>query len=219
MTCSQDQIRETILQCLYDHAKQSKGPSKIPMGIRDLTSSVKLKLEIKQQEISSNLFALVKNGYVDEKEVQNPYAAAKYNSKPTIKYELSRAGISLFEQGSKFDLSDKNAGINIQMLNSVAVIGNSNVIKNIVREEYRDGYLKIEELEKKVNLSSSLQDEDKVNIQADLETIKNQLAKTQPNKTIISGILSTLSFLSNISELGQHFNSIKEWFFSHLGLN
>lgn len=214
-----DEIRETILKCLYERALKSKGPSGIPMGIRDLTSAVKAKIDIKQQEISSNLNALLKNDYVDEKEVQNPYAAARFNSKPTIRYELSRAGISLFDQGSKFDLSGKNTGINVQMLNSAVVIGNQNVVKNIVREEYKEGYLKLEELEKKVNLSSDIKDEDKVNIQADIETIKNQLAKGSPNKEIVKIALAGLSGLANISQLSSHFESAKNWIFSILGLN
>lgn len=216
---SKDRIREIILECLYERAKTSKGPSSIRVGIRDLTSLVKSKLDIKQQDISSNLQFLIKNGYVDEKEIQNTFASARFNAKPTIKYELSQAGLSYFEQGSKFDKADRNAGINIQMLNSVAVLGNQNVVKNIVRQEYRDGYLKLEELEKKINLLSDLNDEDKVNAQADIETIKNQLAKSTPNKNIVNTALQSLSFLANISQLAPHFESVKSWILSAIGAN
>lgn len=214
MNYSKDKIRETILECLHEKAQKSKGPSGIAVGIRDLTSLVKSKIDVKQQEVSINLQFLIKNSYVDEKEIQNPFTAAKYNAKPQVRYELSQSGFSFFEQGSKFDLADRNAGINIQMLNSVAVLGNQNVVKNIVRQEYRDGYLKIEEFEKKVNLSSALTDEEKVNTQADLETIKNQLAKEKPNTGIIQTVLTSLSFLANISELAPHFKNVKDWLLS-----
>jgi hypothetical protein len=211
MEYSKDKIRETILECLYERAQKSKGPSGIAAGIRDLTKLVKSKIDIKQQEISVNLQILIKNGYVDEKEIQNPFTAAKFNAKPQVRYELSQNGFSVFEQGSRFDLADRYAGINIQMLNSVAVLGNQNVVKNIVRQEYRDGYLQIEELEKKVNLSSALDDEQKVSIQADLETIKSQLAKKEPNSGIIKIVLSGLSFLADISEIAPHFEKVKNW--------
>ena len=214
MQYSRDKIREVILECLYERAKKSKGPSGIAVGIRDLTRLVKSKIDVKQQDVSINLQFLIKNGYVDEKEIQNPIAVAKYGAKPQIRYELSQSGFSFFEQGSRFDLADRNTGINIQMLNSVAVLGNQNVVKNIVRQEYRDGYLKIEEFGKKVNLSSVLTDEQKVDIQADLETIKNQLAKEKPNTGIIGTVLSSLSFLADISELAPHFKTVKDWLLS-----
>jgi len=218
MEFTNDQIRNVILQCLYNKAKKSKGPAGIAIGIRDLTALVKSEIDVKQQEISMNLQFLIKNGYVDEKEVQNTFATAKFNAKPSVRYELSQTGFSYFEQGSKFDLADKNAGINIQMLNSVAVLGNQNVVKNIVRQEYRDGYLKLEELEKKINLSSKISDEDKVNSQADIETIKNQLAKQNPNTNIIKAALLGLSFLANVSELSQYFSVASEWLTKTLGL-
>jgi len=218
MQYSKDKIREVILECLYERAQNSKGPSGIAVGIRDLTSLVKSKIDVKQQDVSVNLQFLIKNGYVDEKEIQNPFTAAKYNAKPQVKYELSQSGFSYFEQGSKFDLTDPNTGINIQMLNSVAVLGNQNVVKNIVRQEYRDGYLKLEELEKRVNLSSSLKDEDKVNIQADIETIKNQLAKEKPNSGIIRMAITGLSVLANISEIAPYFEHIKNWLLSLFNL-
>ncbi|KKU03304.1 MAG: hypothetical protein UX99_C0016G0004 [Candidatus Amesbacteria bacterium GW2011_GWB1_47_26] len=214
-----DEIKETILKCLYEHVQKSKGPSGIPMGIRDLTSAVKSKIDVKQQVVSSNLHSLIKNGFVDEKEVQNPYAAAKFNSKPAVKYELSRAGISYFDQGSKFDLADRNTGINIQMLNSAVVIGNQNIVKNIVREEYKEGYLKLEELGKRVNLSSDIKNEDKVNLQADIETIKNQLAKVSPNHNIVKAALASLSGLADISQLSSHYESVKNWILSILGFS
>jgi len=211
---SKDKIREIILECLYERAQKSKGPSGIAVGIRDLTTLVKSKIDVKQQEISMNLQVLIKNNYVDEKEIQNTFTAAKYNAKPQVRYELSQSGFSLFDQGSKFDLGDRNAGINIQMLNSVAVLGNQNVVKNIVRQEYRDGYLKLEELEKRVNLSSDLKDEDKVNIQADIETIKNQFAKERPNIGIVNIALASLSMLADISTLAPYFENMKNWILS-----
>jgi hypothetical protein len=218
MEYTNDQIREIILQCLYDQAKKSKGPAGIAVGIRDLTSAVKEKNNIKQQDISANLQFLIKNNYVDEKEVQNAFATAKFGAKPAVRYELSQTGLSYFEQGSKFDLGDKNAGININMLNSVAVLGNQNVVKNIVRQEYRDGYLKIEELGKKVNLSSELNDEQKVDVQADLETIKNQLAKSEPNKGIVQSALSGISFIADIVTLVPYFIAAKDWIINTLHL-
>jgi len=219
MNHSNDQIREILLTCLYEKAKSSRGPSGIAVGIQELTSLVKEKVDIKQQEISVNLQFLIKNKYVDEKEIQNSFAKARFNAKPTIKYELSQTGLSYFEQGSKFDLGDKNAGINIQMLNSVAVLGNQNVVKNIVRQEYKEGYLKIEELEKKVNLSSELNDEQKINVQADLETIKNQLAKSEPNKEIVKTAMSGLSFIADIVTLSPYLSTAMDWIKSALNLS
>lgn len=218
MEYTDDQIREIILQCLYERVKKSKGPAGIAVGIRDLTSLVKSKADIKQQDISANLQSLIKNKYVDEKEIQNAFATAKFGAKPAVRYELSQTGLSSFEQGSKFDLGDRNAGININMLNSVAILGNQNVVKNIVRQEYKDGYLKIEELEKKINLSSELSDEQKVDVQADLETIKNQLAKSAPEKVIAKTALAGVSFLADIVAIAPYFNTVKDWVINTLHL-
>ena len=54
-------------------------------------------------------------------------------------------------------------------------------------------------LGKQVRLSSELNDEEKMNSQADIETIKSQLAKPKPDKDIIRKAWSALKVVSTIN--------------------
>ncbi len=213
-----DIIKQAILDALFENAQKAKGPRAIPLGIRDLSSVVKAKVGAKTQETSLNLQSLIKSGYVDEKEIQNTFAAAKFNSKPSVKYELSRDGMSLFDKGSRFDRADRNAGINISAVGSTVVVGNQNVVKNIVREEYREGYLKLEELGKRINSLSEVSDDRKVEAQADIETIKNQLAKKAPDKGIVGTSLKGLAFAADIAAVAPYLHAAELWLRQALGI-
>lgn len=63
---SNDVKRDKILRFLYERHKQSRGIAKIPIGIRDLQSEMKIKYSMSQQDVSSNLDYLVQVGWVRE---------------------------------------------------------------------------------------------------------------------------------------------------------
>ena len=85
--------------------------------------------------------------------------------------------------------------VNIQ---GVTVVGNNNVVRN----EYLDLFNALEEIGDCIRSSDKLLDNEKMDLQNDLETIKNQLGKSVPNKIIIKTAWESIKDkLSKIPEL------------------
>ena len=57
---------------------------------------------------------------------------------------------------------------------------------NIVNAKYQNLHNELTNLKDAITSSSNISDEEKLNIIADIETIKDQLAKPSPNNTIIT---------------------------------
>ena len=196
-----DQIREKILRALHRIYTSARSRDSQLVGIRDLSAEVKTELpEIKEKQVFPNTEFLVQNGYVEEVEVKNFYAESKFgNSKPSIKYRLSKDGLAYFEHGSKFDKSSVFAGIgDITGDGNTIVIGNRNNITSLASAQYEDGHRLTEDLRRHVNALGELSDDQKISVQSDLETIKSQLAKQQPDVGILQKAKDNIAFLADI---------------------
>ena len=74
------------------------------------------------------------------------------------------------------------AGISINdTKNSIIILGDNNVVWN----EYKELFEAFEELGRQIRISSEIADSDKINYQAEIDTIKAQLEKPKPNKEIV----------------------------------
>ncbi len=200
-TISNDTIREHVLNALYRIHSKARGRDSQMTGIRDLCGEVKTELpEIKENQVASNVGFLVQNDFVEEVEVKNFFAQNKFgNSKPSYKYRLTRNGLAYFESGSKFDKSNVFAGIgDVTGSGNNIILGNQNTITNIANTQYAEGHKLAEDLRRKVNALGDLSDEQKISVQSDLETIKSQLAKQEPDSGILKIAKDNISFLANI---------------------
>lgn len=213
-----DTIREKILKAIYRIHGRARSRSSQLVGIRDLSKEVKTELEgIKENEVAANVTYLVQNGYVEEVSVENFYAKTKFgNSKPSYKYRLSREGLAYFDHGSKFDKSNIFAGIgDITGNGNNIIIGNQSSITSIANNHFSEGHTLAEDLRRKVNALGKLTDQEKISIQGDLETIKSQLAKENPDKGIIERAKENLAVLASVATVAPA--AIK--FFSWLATN
>lgn len=198
---SNDSIREKVLEALYRIHNKARGRDSQMAGIRDLSGEVKVDLpDIKESQVASNVGFLVQNEFIEEVEVKNFFAQNKFgNSKPSYKYRLTRDGLAYFESGSKFDKSNVFAGIgDITGSGNNIIVGNQNTITNIANTQYAEGHKLAEDLRRKVNALGQLSDEQKISVQSDLETIKSQLAKQQPDSGILQKAKDNIAFLADI---------------------
>ena len=78
------------------------------------------------------------------------------------------------------------------------IIGNQNTITNVANAQYAEGHKLTEDLRRKVNALGELSDDQKISVQSDLETIKSQLAKQQPDAGILQIAKNNISFLADI---------------------
>jgi hypothetical protein len=195
-----DLIREKILQALYRIHNKARGRGSLLVGVRDLTREVKVDLpKIKENEVFSNARFLIENGFVKEEAIENYFASKFGNSKPSYKYCLTKEGLAYFEHGSKFDKSSIFAGIgDIGGSGNNIIIGNQNSITSLANTQYSEGHKLAEDLRRRVNALGELTDDQKISIQSDLETIKSQLAKQQPDTGILQKAKDNIAFLADM---------------------
>lgn len=71
-------------------------------------------------------------------------------------------------------------------IKGVTVVGS----ENVVNVEYSDLYEVLDALEEEASKVKTLSDEDKLNVTADVESLKNQLSKPKPNRNVIASLWS-----------------------------
>jgi len=184
------------------------------VGIRDLAQEVKtIEPSLKENQVASNVTFLVQNGFVEEVPIENYFAKKQFGgAKPTYKYRLTREGLAYFDHGSKFDKSSVFAGIgDISGNGNNIIIGNQNSITSISNTKYSDGHRLAEDLRRRVNALGELTDEEKISIQSDIETIKSQLAKSEPDTGILQKAKDNISFLADIVTVAIPTNALLTW--------
>lgn len=195
-----DIIREKILHHLYELHQRARSLKSAATNISNLKKAMKQK-GISQQDVIANLDYLMQKGWVKPVIEQKTFTTKSGISVPSTstRYKITDVGIDKIEGESTFQRQDKYAGINITNIQGVTVVGD----ENIVNTEYSDLYQALNELENSVSSSDKLSDEDKLNITADVEGLKNQLSKPKPDKMIVSRLWSGIEKTAKVAGLIQ----------------
>ncbi len=139
-------------------------------------------LELRQADIA-NLTYLLDKRWVKREEVQKTFQV-KTGSVPSSVawYEISSEGIDKIEGESEFQTNPRYSGININATGTnVVTVGDGNV----VNANFQDLDARLTDLRGAAIASTSLTEEQKLDVTADIEAIRSQLAKASPDKTII----------------------------------
>jgi len=193
---SDNVVRETILKYLYDVWKNPRGMESHKLMISKIYSDLKKK-GIKRKYVVRNLTYLIETKWVIE-EIKEVSFYTRKRTIPSEKktYSISKDGIDFFDGYSKFQKTNKLVGININnMSNSVVVLGDNNIVRN----EHREVSESLERLGNQIRINSELSDEQKIDYQAEIDTIKSQLAKSKPDESIIKTKSLIDSLLSKLS--------------------
>jgi len=210
----EDLIREKVLESLYRQHQVARSRTSQMVGIRELARLVKQLIpKIKENQVAANVTFLVQNNLVEEIPVENYFAKKNFGgAKPTYKYRLSRDGLGYFEHGSRFDHSGVFAGIgDISGSGNFIVIGNDNSVTSVSNIAFSEGHRLAEDLRRRVNALGELNDEEKISIQGDLETIKSQFAKAKPDTSILKKAKENLGVLSNIATVAPYVMKLIGW--------
>ena len=191
-----DEKRDAILRFLYHRHKTTRGISKIPVGIRDLQSEMKKQHRMTQSEVASNLDYLVQVQWVREVVRERDFTTAKGMkvSQEQVKYKISDTGIDHLEAGSVFKKPQAGSNINITNVKGVTILGDG----NIVNTELTDLSRAIEEMDHAITACDGLTDRQKLDASADLSTIRAQIAKPAPNRSIVSAAWGALNAVATI---------------------
>jgi hypothetical protein len=195
-----DVIREKILSYLYGLHQKARSLQSAATNISDLKKAMKQQ-RISQQEVVANLDYLLQKEWVCKVLPDRTFTTKSGISVPSgsTRYKITDVGIDKIEGESAFKRQDRYAGINITNIQGVTVIGD----ENVVNADYSELYQALNELEKSVSSSNELSDEEKLNITSDVESLKSQLSKREPDKSIISKLWSGINKAAQVASVVQ----------------
>ena len=198
-----DEIRQKILAFLGMCRKKARGLDSLMASSSDIKKAM-AKESISQNDTVQNLDYLVQHGWVDEKIIKRPYKTPRGFEVPNEKhlFGLSEIGLKYSEGESEFDRTSIYSGINITNIGGVSVVGSNNVVRN----EFIDILRAFNQLEGALKMSDKLSEDKKLDAQADIQTIKNQLSKAQPDKSIIQKAMDSISFVGSLPGAVEVFN-------------
>lgn len=194
-----DKLRSNILRWFYDRNAQATsqyGKKGSASKISDAKRGMKETYGLKQQEVMSNMTYLIDKGWVNKTDEEKTVkvSGGTVPSKVTW-YEISSSGIDKIEGESEFQDGGKYSGININATGTnVITLGDGNVV-NAKFENLHKELSKIKEAAS----TSTLNDTEKLDIVVDIDSIKDQLIKAEPDKTIVGHLWKKIE---NVATLG-----------------
>jgi hypothetical protein len=174
-----DQIRRDLIRWFYDQNKSGRATP----GMRDLCSGIKESYGYNAPTAKEHLTYLVDLGFI-HKEVMmiRMTTGSTTRDQPRITYRIAAKGIEFMEGKSQFSEKDRYPGININATGgSSIVLGDGNVVNS----SYRSLYEELNRLLQAVADSTELNDSAKLEASVNIETIKDQLALSRPDRTIV----------------------------------
>jgi hypothetical protein len=180
-----DDRRDKILRFLYDRHRAAKGITAIPIGILDLRREMKSRYGMKQQDVASNLDYLIQVGWVRPEVMSRSFVTPGGMVLPReqTKYKISEIGINHLEAASMFKRPQAASQVNITNVQGVTVVGDGNV----VNAKFTDLSTALDELDQAIANSRQLSDEQKLDAAGDISTIRAQVAKKNPDPSLIRG--------------------------------
>lgn len=205
-----DEIRKQILRYFYERnagATSRFGKRGSAVKISDAKRELKDRFELSQTEVMSNLTYLIDQRWVKTFDVEKTVnvRGGTVPSKVTW-YEIAAPGIDKFEEASEFQQAERYAGININATGSnVITLGDGNV----VNAKFEELHNKLSEFKQAIASSSTIAENQKLNLAADIESIKDQLAKSTPDKKIVGRLWSGIEKAAAVAGLVEAANKVR----------
>ena len=180
-----NEIRTLVLQYFYDrnrNATSTRGKKGSSVKISDVKRELKASRELTQQEVQSNLTYLISQGWVKEDVIEKSYTAPSGTVIPSTThfYTITAPGIDKIEGPGEFTMP-KFHGIKIEATGqNIITLGDGNQ----VNAKFGELGQSLSDLRSAIT-SSDAQESTKLELVADVDTIQSQLAKPEPNPTII----------------------------------
>jgi hypothetical protein len=195
-------IRTLLLQYFYDRNNNStsaRGKKGAAVKISDVKKELKASQALTQQEVQSNLTYLLSQGWIEEEAIEKSFTAPGGTVIPSATnfYKITAAGIDKIEGPGEFTMP-KFHGIKIEATGqNIITLGDGNQIN----AQFGDLGKALAELREGVTQAPTISEADKFSVVADIETIQSQLAKPQPNKSILSAAWSAIKGVATIGEV------------------
>lgn len=204
-----DIIRQQILKYFYDrnaNATSRMGKKGSAVKISDARRELKERYELKQQQVIANLTYLIDNVWVKTVDVEKT-VKVKGGTIPQVTtfYEITAKGIDKIEGGSQFEPKERYAGINITATGkNIITLGDGNV----VNAQFSELHSALDELKDAITKSQDLDEAAKLYLAVDIESIKDQLAKAEPDKTIVGHLWAGLEKVAVLSGVAAAYQKV-----------
>jgi hypothetical protein len=178
-------IRSVMLRYFYErnrNATSSRGKKGSSVKISDVKRELKTSHGLSQQEVQSNLTYLISQGWVKEDAIEKSFTAPGGTVIPstTTFYTITAAGIDKIEGPGEFTMP-KFHGIKIEATGqNIITLGDGNQIN----AKFGELGQSLADLRNAIT-GSDAAESTKLELVADIDTIQSQLAKPEPNRTII----------------------------------
>lgn len=212
MSNPNDVIRQQILQYFYDRNTMSTsefGKKGSAVKISDVKRDLKARHKLTQQQVVSNLTYLIDRGWVKKITQAKTITVRGGVNLPSevIWYAIAAPGIDKIEGGSEFKPADRFAGINITASGSnVITLGDGNV----VNVRYEALHKALDELKAAVTSSSRLSEGEKLDVASDIESVKDQLVKVEPNRGVVRALWTGIKTTVTAMDFAEHARKVGE---------
>lgn len=180
-----NEIRTLMLRYFYDrksNATSSRGKKGSSVRISDMKRELKASHGLTQPEVQSNLTYLISQGWVEKDTIEKSFTAPSGTIIPSTTdfYTITAAGIDKIEGPGEFTMP-KFHGIKIEATGqNIITLGDGNQID----AKFGELGQSLADLRDAIT-GSQASESTKLELVADIDTIQSQLAKPEPNKTII----------------------------------
>ena len=181
-----DLVRQQILKYFYDknaNATSERGKRGSHIKISDIKKELKALCGLSQQQVTAQLTYLLSSGWVTKISDDRTFTTSGGTQIPRSQewYVITANGIDRIEgSSSEFMRRNPYSDVNITAVNSAVQLGTGNVVNASFVGLAED----LDRLSKAV-AALDMEEEEKLSVIADIETINGQLAKPTPNKSIV----------------------------------
>jgi hypothetical protein len=203
------EIRRLVHRYFYDRYKNGRG-ERGKHGVSAKISVIRMELKgshgISQNEIAGALIYLIDQGWVKKEEVHRTFASASGTNyaSDAIYYRITADGIDKIDGEGEYTMP-KFHGININATGqNIITLGDNNQIA----ARFESIANKLIEFKDAVRKAMDLEDSDKVSIIADVDTMESQLAKPQPNCTVLRTLWAGIQKLTAATSLAANVATI-----------
>lgn len=188
-------IRDAILEFLYNQSLKAKSIPQRLCALSPISSHIR-KLGNDEKLTAHNLSYLLDTGWV-KKETETT-SGKGFGGKKSVKikierYRITDKGINHFEQESKYK-KKSFSGINITNMGGVTIVGDNNYVQTNQSELYNI----LDEMKSTIIQMAEVNDDIKLELKSDIDTIQAQLAKKSPIKSIVNASWTALGRLATI---------------------
>lgn len=177
-----DEIRDAILRHLYSVHQKASSPTSAAIKVSDLHKAMKV-LGYKRNKIGGPLDYLIQTGHAVEvvEERTYPTKGGTVQSSPQKTYKISDKGVDRVQKASLFQQLPTGRHINVTTISGVTVVGDNNVVST----KYADLSQELSALRTTLLSAHEVAEADKLNVAADIDTIRSQLQKPEPDGGLI----------------------------------